>query len=103
MSERTRLHSSGSLPICFSASSKSECVKPQSEARSLSNDTFDSTLNELPTPDKESGEMPVMKTLRMNPSRPIDFTVDQKDLKVDPTAVPSQAILGSPAVCCSSR
>jgi len=60
-------------------------------------------LNALPTLDKESGEMPVMKILRMNPSLPNDFIVAQKDLKVRPTAVSSQAILGPPTVLGGSR
>lgn len=38
---------------------------------------------------KESGEMPVMKDLSI-PFQSNDFTVDQKDLKVASTGVPSQ-------------
>jgi hypothetical protein len=51
-------------------------------------------LNPLPILVKESGEMPVMKVLKIPFVGPTnDFTVDQKDLKVASAVVPSQVTL----------
>ena len=78
----------------FKAASISAQVKPQSPDTSWSSDRFLAILNPLPMSVKESGKIPVMKARVIPLVRPSnDFTVDQNDLKVCSTAVPSQVVV----------